>query len=107
MGRTFGGWQVDLAMAMRVLEGRAHAGKLGGVIDCCQPRAVGGGQDGCLDGISWIVRVSKGGPPDTRAVTHFTGHSPDHLIPPLTSHQALLLSTPGIWRPGQQERGSS
>lgn len=104
VGRAFGGWQVDLVMAMRVLGGRAHAGKLREVIDCCEPRAVSGGQAGCLDGISWMVRVAKGGTADTRAVTPFTGHSPGHLIPPLTSHQAPLLPTPRIWRPGQQER---
>lgn len=50
--------------------------------------------------------VATGGTADTSAVTHFTGHLPGYLVPPLTGHQGPLPLTPSIWGPGQQERGS-
>lgn len=46
-----------------------------------------------------------GGSTDARAVTQFTGHSPGHLLPPLTGHQDPLPPRLMIWGPGQQERG--
>lgn len=102
VGRVFGGWQIYAG------HGRECAGGWGWGSNPLLPAQCGvGGVCAFHPMAAWMTfpgesGVAVGGTADTSAVTHFTRHSPGHLVCLLMGHQAHFLPPPG-----QQERGAS